>query len=54
MKMEQLIQNETIEQGIFLIRGQKTMLDRHLAEFYDVPTKSLNLAVKRNIEKFPK
>ncbi|MEK6615705.1 MAG: ORF6N domain-containing protein [Bacteroidota bacterium] len=51
--MEQLIPYEIIEQRIFLIRGQKVMIDRHLAELYAVPTKSLNLAVKRNIEKFP-
>lgn len=29
------------------------MLDYHLAELYDVPTKSLNLAVRRNRERFP-
>ena len=51
--MEHLIPAEIIEQRIFLVRGQKVMIDRHLAELYAVPTKSLNLAVKRNIEKFP-
>jgi hypothetical protein len=29
------------------------MLDKHLAELYGVPTKSLNLAVKRNLKRFP-
>lgn len=29
------------------------MLDKHLAEMYGVPTKSINLAVKRNIKRFP-
>ncbi len=42
-----------IEHRIFLIRGQKVMLDSHLADLYRVPTKSLNLAVKRNAERFP-
>jgi hypothetical protein len=35
------------------IRGQKVMLDADLAELYRVPTKSLNLAVKRNADRFP-
>ena len=43
-----------VERRIFLIRGQKVMLDADLAELYGVPTKSLNLAVKRNAERFPK
>jgi hypothetical protein len=43
----------TIEQKIFLIRGQKVMLDSDLAELYDVPTKALIQAVKRNRERFP-
>src|SRR5438093_3044861 len=42
-----------VEQRIFLIRGQKVMLDADLAELYRVPTKSLNLAVKRNADRFP-
>ncbi len=44
---------ELIERRIYLIRGKKVMLDSDLAELYGVPTKSLNLAVKRNIERFP-
>lgn len=44
---------ETIEKRIFLIRGHKVMLDVDLAQMYGVPTKSLNLAVKRNILRFP-
>jgi len=44
---------ELIEQKILMIRGQKVMLDFHLAELYGVPTKSLNLAVKRNKNRFP-
>ena len=44
---------EIIEQRIFLIRGEKVMIDRDLAELYQVPTKVLNQAVRRNIERFP-
>ncbi|HWY52051.1 MAG TPA: ORF6N domain-containing protein [Chthoniobacterales bacterium] len=42
-----------IERRIFLVRGQKVMLDADLAALYRVPTKSLNLAVKRNRDRFP-
>ena len=42
-----------IESRILLIRGHKVMLDRDLAELYAVPTKVLNQAVKRNIQRFP-
>jgi phage regulator Rha-like protein len=53
MKTNLIIPVEQIQQRIFLIRGQKVMLDFHLAQLYSVPTKSLNLAVKRNIARFP-
>lgn len=43
----QLIQNK-----IYEIKGQKVMLDFDLAELYDVETKALNQAVKRNINRF--
>ena len=42
-----------IEKMIYIIRGQKVMLDSDLAELYGVLTKNLNKAVKRNIERFP-
>jgi len=42
-----------IQQTIHEVRGHKIMLDRDLARLYDVPTKSLNLAVKRNLDRFP-
>jgi hypothetical protein len=42
-----------VEQKIHLVRGQKVMLDSDLAELYQVPTKQLNRAVKRNHERFP-
>ena len=38
---------------IYIIRGQKVMLDRDLAELYGVRTKVLKQAVKRNLERFP-
>lgn len=42
-----------IENKIYEIRGQKMMLDFDLAEMYEIETKNLNKAVKRNIERFP-
>src|SRR4030066_149358 len=51
--MNALIPIEIIEQRILLIRGQKVMLSTHLAELYDVETRVLNQAVKRNISRFP-
>jgi hypothetical protein len=50
---ELLIPAERIERSILLIRGQKVMLDRDLAELYGVPTKALNQAVRRNVARFP-
>ena len=47
------IPEEFIERRIYLIRGQKVMLDSDLAELYQVPTKRLNEAVKRNLSRFP-
>ena len=44
---------ERIEKAILLVRGQKVMLDRDLAELYAVETGALNRAVKRNIQRFP-
>ena len=45
---------EIIENKIYLIRGEKVMLDSDLAKLYQVETRSLNQAVKRNIYRFPK
>lgn len=42
-----------IEKMIYIIRGQKVMLDSDLAELYGVETKRLNEQVKRNLERFP-
>ena len=44
---------DSIRSRILTIRGVQVMLDRDLAELYGVPTKVLNQAVKRNIERFP-
>ena len=44
---------ERIAQKIYLVRGQKVMLDSDLAELYDVETRALNQAVKRNSGRFP-
>jgi hypothetical protein len=44
---------EIIERRIYLIRAQKVMLDRDLAELYGVTTGNLNLAVRRNALRFP-
>jgi len=48
-----LIPIERIENRILLIRGEKVMLDKDLAEMYGVPTKRLNEQIKRNRERFP-
>lgn len=48
-----LITSERIENKILVIRGQKVMLDRDLAELYGVATKALNQAAKRNKKRFP-
>ena len=44
---------QNIQSKIYVIRGQRVMLDRDLASMYGVETKVLNQAVKRNIERFP-
>lgn len=53
MRMKQLIPQEIIESKILLIRGKKVMLDSHLANLYQVETKYLKRAVKRNAMRFP-
>src|SRR5450759_4551382 len=44
---------EHVEKRILLLREQKVTLDRDLAELYGVETKTLNRAVKRNLDRFP-
>ena len=49
----ELVPLERIENRILVIRGCKVLLDRDLADLYEVPTKRLNEQVKRNLERFP-
>lgn len=49
----EIIPAARIDSRIFIIRGQKVLLDRDLAEFYGVETRILNRAVRRNAERFP-
>ena len=49
--MDSLIEVKNL---IYEIRGYKVMLDSDLADLYEVPTKRLNEAVKRNLARFPK
>lgn len=44
---------ELIEKAIYLIRGERVMLDRDLATLYGVETRVLNQSVGRNVERFP-
>ena len=46
-------EDEIIISKIYLIRDKKIMLDKDLAELYDVTTGNLNKAVKRNVKRFP-
>ncbi len=51
--MKSIVLPEPIERRIYLIRGQKVMLDRDLASLYGVTTKVLNQAIKRQRNRFP-
>jgi hypothetical protein len=44
---------EQIKKSILEIRGKKVMLDMHLAKIYDVETRVLKQAARRNIDRFP-
>jgi hypothetical protein len=48
-----LTERDAVARRIYLIRGRRVMLDADLATLYGVPTKALNLAVKRNAIRFP-
>jgi hypothetical protein len=52
-KNEMMIPEEVIMSKIFIIRGHKVILDKDLAELYEVETKALKQAVKRNMDIFP-
>ncbi len=47
------LHEEKIVDKIYLIRGKKVMFDNDLAKLYGVETRTLNQAVKRNVERFP-
>jgi len=47
------VPDDVIINKIYLIRGKKVMLDKDLAELYNVTTSNLNKAVKRNLKRFP-
>ena len=49
-----ILPDETIINKIYLIREQKVMLDKDLAEMYGIEVRVLNQSVKRNIDRFPK
>jgi phage regulator Rha-like protein len=51
--MDVTVPLEVIRGKIYLVRGQKILIDSDLAEMYGVETKNLNKAVKRNISRFP-
>jgi hypothetical protein len=53
MDKTELVTVEAIQYRVVLIRGQKVILDSDLAQLYQVKTKALNQAIKRNNEKFP-
>ena len=48
-----MIPEELVMNKIYLIRGQKVMIDNDLADLYDIETKRLKEAVRRNIGRFP-
>jgi len=49
----ELVPAERIQSRIHVLRGQRVLLDADLAEIYEVSTKQLNQAVKRNLQRFP-
>ena len=53
-ELQALVAEQKILNRIYVIRGEKIMLDRDLSEMYGVETKVFNQSVKRNIERFPK
>ena len=52
-KITKITPDQLIIRKIFVFRGQKVMIDRDLAELYEVETRILNQAVKRNADRFP-
>ena len=53
MPLEPVLPVEIIARSIFVLRGQKVLLDTDLAALYEVTTKRFNEQVRRNLERFP-
>lgn len=53
-ELQALVAEQKILNRIYVIRGEKVMLDRDLAEMYGVETRVLNQSIKRNLNRFPK
>ena len=53
LKKKRVVPDEVVMNKIIIIRAQKIMIDRDLAELYGVSTKQLNQQVKRNARRFP-
>ncbi|MEQ1665870.1 MAG: ORF6N domain-containing protein [Bdellovibrionales bacterium] len=53
-ELQALVIEQKILNRIYVLRGEKIMLDKDLAELYGIETRILKQAVKRNIERFPK
>ena len=51
--MGNMVEQEVVQQKIFLVRGRTVMFSVHLAKLYGVEAKVLMQAVKRNIKRFP-
>ena len=51
--MAMILPIEIVENKIFVLRGQKVMLDRDLAKLYKIETKRFNESVQRNLRRFP-
>jgi hypothetical protein len=52
-ELQSFIEEQKILNRIYVVRGQKVMLDRDLAEMYGVETKQLKRQIKRNLERVP-
>jgi hypothetical protein len=52
-QIQSVVPDETLVNKIYLIRGEKVMLDSDLSALYGIETRRLNEQVKRNIDRFP-
>ena len=51
--IELSLSEDYLSTSIYIIRGEKVILDRDIARLYGIPTKALKQAVKRNFNRFP-